>query len=66
MLILRATISDSVKFGLNVTNNVSTNCKKIIRSALSRAAEETGSSTLIKTLVSLAAKCEQEPVSLAM
>ena len=59
-------IIDSVILGLNVTNHVSVHCINLIRSALSRAAEETGSSTLIRTLVSSATKRMHEPVSLAM
>ena len=36
-------MSDSVLLGLNVTNHVSTHCNILIRSALSRSAEATGS-----------------------
>ena len=41
-------MSDSVLLGLNVTNHVSAHCHILIRSALSRSAEATGSSKMIK------------------
>ena len=44
-------MSDSVLLGLNVTNHVLAHCNILIRSALSRSAEATGSSTMIKRLV---------------
>ena len=56
-------MSDSVLLGLNVTKHVSAHCNILIRSALGRSAEATGSSTMIKGLVSLANKRIQEPIS---
>ena len=41
-------MSDSVLLGLNVTNHVSAHCNILTRSELSRSAEATGSSTMIK------------------
>ena len=55
-------MSDSVLLGLNVTNHVSAHCNILIRSALSRSAEATGSSTMIKRLVSSSNKRIQEPI----
>ena len=55
--------SDSVLLGLNVTNHVLAHCNILIRSVLSRSAEATGSSTMIKRLVSSAKKRIQEPIS---
>ena len=57
-------MSDSVLLGLNATNHVSAHCKILIRSVLSRFAEVTGSSMMIKRLVSSANKRIQEPISL--
>ena len=59
-------MSDSVLLGLNVTNHVSAHCNILTRSALSRSAEATGSSTMIKRLVSSANKRIQEPISLTI
>ena len=59
-------ISVSVLLRFNVTNHVSAHCNNLIRSALSPSAEETGSSTMIKRLVSSANKRMQEPISLTM
>ena len=59
-------MSDSVLLGLNVTNHVSAHCNILIRSALSRSAEATGSPTMIKRLVSSANKRIQEPISFTM
>ena len=56
-------MSDSVLLGLNVTNHVSAHCNILIRSTLSRSVEATGSSTMIKRLVSSANKRIQEPIS---
>ena len=56
-------ISDSVLLGLNVTNHVSAHCNILIRSALGHSAEATGSSTMIKRLLSSANKRIQEPIS---
>ena len=55
-------MSDLVLLGLNVTNHVSAHCNILIRSALSRSAEATGSSTMIKRLVSSSNKRIQEPI----
>ena len=56
-------ISDSVLLGLNVSNHVSAHCNILIKSALRRSAEATGSSKMIKRLVSSANKRIQEPIS---
>ena len=56
-------MSDSVLSGLNVTNHVSAHCNILTRSALSRSAEATRSSTMMKRLVSSANKRIQEPIS---
>ena len=49
-------ISGSILLDINVTNHVSAHCNILIVSALSRSAEETGSSTMIKRLASSANK----------
>ena len=56
-------MSGSVLLGLNVTNHVSANCNILIRSALSRSAEATWSSTTIKRLAPSEDKRIQEPNS---
>ena len=52
--------------GLNVTNYVSAYCNILIRSALSRSVEATGSSAIIKRLVSSANTRMQQPILLTM
>ena len=49
--------------GLNVTNHVSVHCNILNKSALSLSAEATGSSSMIKRLVSTGNKRIQEPIS---
>ena len=66
LLSLRENIRDFVFVGLNITNQVATQCESLSKSVLRQAATITGFSTLIERLISSAKKLILAPMSLTM